>query len=889
MQAGTFTFLFTDIESSTRQWEADALAMSEALTRHDAVMRSAIASAGGEVFKHTGDGICAVFPSAAAGLAGAFAAQQELAGGPLRVRMAVHTGTAEMRGGDYFGPTLNRAARIMAGAWGGQVLVSAATAELAGDLLPPGSELVDLGEHHLADLSRPERILQLHDAELDTEFPPLRTTSARRHNLPAALTRFVGREEELARLAGLLKNSRLVSVVGVGGAGKTRLATEASIRALPDFPDGAFLVELATVVDPDHVPAAVASALGALLGSEGALGVGLASYLERRRTLIVLDNCEHVIEAAAALAEVLLRRAPMVVVLATSREPLGVPGETVWRIPPLGGADALDLLCDRARTAEPGFAPAPADAQALERICTRLDGLPLAIELAAARLHMLSASEIATRLDDRFRLLTGGARTAVDRHRTLRATIDWGYELLDEDSQTLLRRLSVFAGGFDLSAAEAVGGPDALDLLSGLVDRSWVAVEPPGGGTSRYRLIETIRQYSAEKLAEAGEAAAARQAHCDHFRELAGGDHFIRDELPWIRAVRADRDNYRTAIEWAESQDDGAAAIDMAVALGPALTLAEGDGESVDRLRRALAIGGDGLPTARLRGLCYLAFALSINETRPGARAEARAAASEVLTLPCAAPDRRYHDIATMLLAMMDAAEHGATGSASRSVRQAFDALRESDRRMAIWAAQTQAWLAVAHEDSTTAERWFEESLGLAKDSGSFFADCHISSALAPLRAARGDGDGALALAEWAVSLSRQVDFPLNQVMALARLAETAILAGVPARAAEALSESLPLLRDTGSRHFAALSLELAAVVAAHHERCQAAARLLGAARAQDEITGQTDRIQAPGAGFARMRSRQALGPDAYAAEVAAGAGLTVDMALTFAVGAVTT
>jgi predicted ATPase/class 3 adenylate cyclase len=888
VQAGTFTFLFTDIESSTQQWEADAEAMSAALAHHDDVVRSAVAAAGGDIFKHTGDGICAVFPSAAAGVAGAFAAQQGLTGGPLRVRMAVHTGAAETRGGDFFGPTLNRAARMMDAAWGGQLLVSAAAAQLAGEILPAGADLIDLGEHHLADLARVERIFQVRGPGLDPAFPPLRTVSARRHNLPVALTRFVGREDELTRLAALLKESRLISVVGVGGAGKTRLATEAAARALPDFPDGVFIAELAAVVDPNQVAASVASALGALLGGAERLDEKLAAYLERRRTLLVLDNCEHAIEAAATLAETIVRTAGHVVVLATSREPLGVPGEAVWRIPPLGGADALDLLCDRARGAQPDFTPSHTDTPALERICARLDGLPLAIELAAARLHLLSAAEIAARLDDRFRLLTGGARTAVDRHRTLRATIDWGYDLLGLSSQTLLRRLSVFSGGFDLPAAEAVGGPDALDLLGGLVDRSWVAVDAPGPGPRRYHMIETIRQYASEKLAEAGEAIEARQAHGDHFLALAReGDRFIRHDLSWMRAARTDLDNFRTAIEWAESRLDGAAAIDIAVALAPSLTLGDRPGESVGWVRRALAVSAGQPAAVRLRGLCYLAFALATNEARPEARREAGVAASEALALARRESDRRYQDIATMIVAQLAAMDSDTAGASPAPIGEAYEALLVSDRHVALWAAQNLAWVAVSQEDVAQAEGWFNEALRLARDTDSIMGDCHASAALARLAAARGDIDAAFRLADRAVALSRQVEFRLLRVMALVRLAETAILLGRSGRAVEALSESLPLLRDTGSRHWASHSLELAAVVAAHREHFVEAARLLGAARAHDDLTGQTNRLQAPGAGFARMRSRQALGQEAYTAESATGGAMAVDVALAFALGAV--
>jgi predicted ATPase/class 3 adenylate cyclase len=872
VQAGALTFLFTDIEASTRQWEADATGMSAALARHDETLRAAIVAAGGTVFKHTGDGICAVFPSAGAGLAGALNAQRQLAGIPLRVRMAVHSGDVEQRGGDYFGPTLNRVARLMAAAWGRQTLVSAAAAELAGDDLPAGATLVDLGVHRLADLSRPERIFQLTGVGLETAFPPVRAVSTRRHNLPQSLTSFVGRDRELAEIAELLKTCRLVTLAGVGGAGKTRLATEAAARALDGFPDGAFLVELAPITDTALVPATVAAALGLLLDRPGPLADQLAGYLERRTTLIVLDNCEHVVDATAGLAETVLRQAPGVAILATSREPLGVPGETVWRIPPLAVADAMDLVCDRARAAHPDFAPSDADTEALERICARLDGMPLALELAAARLHLLSPTEVASRLDDRFRLLTGGARTAVDRHRTLRATIDWGYDLLDEPSRSLLRRLSVFVGGFDLAAAEAVAGAEALDLLGGLVDRSWVAVDPPGHGPTRYRLIETIRQYAAEKLAEAGEAEGARRAHCAHFRRLAEDRADVTGLGPaWLRCVRLEEDNLRAALGWCADQRDRDSCLELAAAVLGYLAFTARSGEGRDWLERALAIEPRDTSWRTLIAMWLLVAYWPDFEAGAG--------------------DSWLQE----LLASVDRVGDGALAANLRStlalqlVRQdpsraaellAADRDPEASPVSTTWAKINRGWVWLAVPDQEAAGRSFSQGLELARQSNHAVAVVHAAAALAAVTAARGEAEPAVALAEEAIASARALDLPIVLVMALTRGAEVQVLLGTPTGAAPSLAEALRILRDVGTRGWVAEALELAAVLAAEGGGDADAVRLLAAASSVDAATGDRHR---PLADLVTNRLRQALGDDRFAAGWAAGAALRVDDALTLA------
>jgi predicted ATPase/class 3 adenylate cyclase len=490
VSARLLTFLFTDIEGSTRLWEADADAMRASLARHDEILATACVD--GDLFKHTGDGVCAAFDAPTAALRAAAAAQRALAdepwatADPIRVRMGVHTGEAEYRDGDYFGVALNRTARLMDAAHGGQVVVSASTGALV-DPAADGVALRDLGEHRFKDLRERERVFEMGIDGLERAFPPLRSLETYATNLPVQLTSFVGRSAELAEVSALLGESRLVTLTGVGGVGKTRLAVQAAAETIDHYPDGVWLVELAPITDPGLVLGQAAAALGVREEPGRPLEDVLVDRLHDRTLLVVLDNCEHLIDEAAKLAERLLRAVPGLTLLATSREGLGIGGERLWQVPSLtrqgAQADAMSLFVERARMVRPGFRLDADTTDTVAAICARLDGIPLAIELAAARLRVFTVTQVAERLGDRFRLLTGGSRTALPRQRTLEATMDWSYDLLAEREQTLLRRLSVFAGGFTFDAAEEVCGGDpldraeVLDLLTHLIDTSLVTVD----------------------------------------------------------------------------------------------------------------------------------------------------------------------------------------------------------------------------------------------------------------------------------------------------------------------------------------------------------------------------------------------------------------------------
>ena len=559
--SGVVTFLFTDVEGSTRRWEADAESMRKALATHDEVLRAAIEEHGGWLFKHTGDGVCAAFASPRCAVDAAVGAQRAL---ELPVRMGIATGEAELRGADYFGAVLNRAARVMAAGHGGQILLADSTA-----VLLSGVDLVDLGPRRLRDLPTPVGVFQVRAPGLQTDFPGLRALDASPGNLRPQTTSFIGRESEVAELQGAVKAHRLVTLTGVGGVGKTRLALEVAARLADEFPDGVWFFELAAVTDPVAVPDAVAAVLGITQQPGKSVTESVASALEGRVRLLVFDNCEHVVDSVADLVEAILAASATVTILATSREGLGVNDEQLWRVPSLDVSSgtqsaAVNLFVDRAHSVVSDFSLAqPGEADAVVEICRRLDGIPLAIELAASRMASMTASDVRNRLDHRFRLLVG-SRRGLARHQTLRHAVAWSYDLLDDAEKVLLDRCSVFASGFDLESACAVAGfddPDdyaILDLLDALVRKSLLLADR-SSGHARFSMLETIRQFAEDQLVARGEASEIRAAHSRYF---AGREADImalwdsprqREALTWFSVELA---NLRTAFRWAADQGD---------------------------------------------------------------------------------------------------------------------------------------------------------------------------------------------------------------------------------------------------------------------------------------------------------------------------------------------
>lgn len=571
LPTGTVTFLITDLEGSTRLWEQEpGEEMRRALARHDAVFDEAVTRNRGVVYDRAGDGVLAVFESAVDAVAAALDAQLVFAAdrdaGLLRARIGLHSDEGRFRApGRYVNRPINRASRLMAVAHGGQTVLSGATAALARDALPEGVHLVDLGPHRLKDLAEPVQVFQLAHRSLLDAFPPLRSLESAPGNLPRQVTTFVGREREVGMLSDLVRERPLVTLTGVGGVGKTRLALQVAAEIVLDFPDGAWLCGLAAVLDPGAVWEAVGNGVQAPRQNGRATETSVVEYLGAKRALLVLDNCEHLLDAAAEVADAVARECPGVTVLATSREGLAVAGEQIVAVRSLGlpsdadsvevleSVEAVRLFCDRAHDVNREFELTDRNAAAVAQLCRRLDGIPLAIELAAARARSLSPEDLVSRLDQRFKLLTRGSRAALERHQTLRNTIDWSYNLLTPQEQEGLCRLSVFVGGCTLDASEAILGDDAIDLLSQLVEKSLVIADEDEGGT-RYRLLETIRQYAQDRLDDAGDAGELRRRHAECYISLV--DAALpglrgREQIATATRLARDTENFRAVLDWA--------------------------------------------------------------------------------------------------------------------------------------------------------------------------------------------------------------------------------------------------------------------------------------------------------------------------------------------------
>jgi predicted ATPase/class 3 adenylate cyclase len=576
---GTVTFLFTDIEGSTQRWESHREAMDDAVKRHDALLRDAIDRHNGYVFKAIGDAFCVAFARVSDAATAAFEAQRALSAedfstvGGLPVRIALHSGEASERNGDYFGPAVNRVARLMAIGHGGQVLLSGSTRELAHSDLPAGASLLDLGSHRLKDLTEPEQVWQLTIAGLPAEFPPLKSLDTIPNNLPIQQTSFRGRERDLEEAKSLLGQHKLLTLFGSGGVGKTRLALQVGAEVLDHYPDGVWLADFAPITDPELVSSIIAQELGMTQAEGRRVDESIPQWLKRKKLLLILDNCEHVLEAVAGIANAITRSCPDVRLLATSRQPLGVSGEKVSRLASLDVphkiADlapaaaiqfgAVALFVDRASLVDKAFALTDDNAPIVADICRRLDGIPLAIELAAARVKVLSIPNLAQRLNERFKILTGGSRSALPRQKTLGALIDWSYDLLTPGEQTLFKRLGIFAGGFTLDAATAVclgdgiEELDVLDLLSSLTDKSLVVADT-AGEQERYHLLESTRAYALEKLTGAGERERVARRHGEYFcdqAQAADVRYGTGSTVAWLASVEVELDNYRALLEWA--------------------------------------------------------------------------------------------------------------------------------------------------------------------------------------------------------------------------------------------------------------------------------------------------------------------------------------------------
>jgi predicted ATPase/class 3 adenylate cyclase len=856
------TFLFTDIEGSTRLWERDPVAMQSALARHDEVLRAAIEGHAGHVFKTVGDAFCAAFPTATDALGAALEGQEILLaeewdeGCVIRVRMALHTGAVEERGGDYFGPPVNRVARLLSAGHGGQTLLSHAARTLAGDQLPHDAELRDMGERRLKDLFRPERIFQLLAPDLPSSFPPLKTLDARVNNLPLQPTPLVGRERQLGEVAALVRREemRLLTLVGPGGTGKTRLGLQVAAELLDEFEYGVFFVALASVADPGLVTSTIAGSLGVVETPEQPLVESLKDYLRAREILLLLDNFEQVVDEAPVVGE-LLSACPKLKVLVTSRIALKVYGEREYAVPPLALPDpthlppverltqyeAVRLFIERAQAAKAGFELTSENARAIAEICVRLDGLPLAIELAAARAKILPPEAMLNRLTNRLKLLRGGARDLPARQRTLRGAIDWSHDLLDEEERTLFRRLSVFAGGRTLEAIEEICDPegelDALDGVESMVDKSLLRQEEQAEGEPRFVMLETIHEYAREKLQESGEAEEIKRSHAGFFLALAEEaepELVGPDQVEWMDRLETEHDNLRAALSWSLVSAEAETALRLGGALWWFWYVRGHVREGYDWLGNALESGGDISGSVKAKALTG-AGRLLLEQGDCDA-------ATELLTQSVTAfrGAGSSQELAGSLDNLGIAQVHQGNLDQSKVLFEESLALfREAGERWGV--AETLNNLAVTAEDQDEGTRGtalHEESLRVRRELGDKRGIAMSLANLANEALMGGDHERAATLSEEGLAFGRELGDKALTGYLLANLGLALLDRGNPEQATELLEESLESFQDLGEKYYLQRSLMGLASAAEAKGEAVRASRLWGATDHQQEITG---------------------------------------------------
>jgi predicted ATPase/class 3 adenylate cyclase len=863
--SGVTTFLFTDIEGSTRLWERAPDLMHAALAQHDAIARASVEQHRGSVVKMIGDGVHAAFADPLDALRATLRLQLALAdpaatnGVELRIRCGLHAGIDVRRDNDYYGNAVNRAARIMSTAHGGQILLSQIVVDLVGDRLPDDVSLCDLGAVRLRDLAQSERVYQVLHPRLRQQFPALRSLEVTPNNLPQQLTSFIGREHEVAQVTKQLAETRLLTLLGIGGLGKSRLSLQVAAEVLDDYPAGVWFVELAPIADASLVPQVVASVLGVKEEAGRPVLEALVKFVKDRHLLLVLDNCEHLAQACAELAKQLLESGPRVKILASSREPLNIRGEKAYPLAPLAtplprqklSRDALSqfaavrLFVERATAAQPAFSVTDENAAAVAEICHQLDGIPLALELAAARTRAMSVASIAARLHDRFRLLGGGDRTALPRQQTLRALIDWSHDLLTDEERALFRRLAVFAGGFTLEAAEKVGAGgalderDVLDLVTRLVEKSLVAL---AAGGERYHVLETVRQYAQERLDESGDVDEARTRHLVFFLayvELARPELLGPNQGLWLARLDLDRENILSAHAWCDR-----------------------------------ATGGNSLGLRLVRSMRIYWFSRGLLGLgrRLTAEALARPDAQERNLLRC----RVLSDAGQLALYMGQYAE------AQQLLEESLAIAREIDDPSRVTAVlQPLGMASLGRGDTAAARRHLEEAVTLAQALGNKREIAAALSALAQLHRFEGALDTAEPLCTQAVAIARELDDRESIAIGLLNLAMVAIGRRSGQQAREILVEVLTIAEQIGSKPAGQCAIEVSAGLAATSAQWTLAARFFGAAENQAAQTGLR-RDSADEAFLAPLIAdvRGALGPEAFDDAERAGKALPFDQAM---------
>lgn len=858
--SGTVTFLFSDIEGSTVRWEAAPDAMAPALARHDTLMREAIAAHAGYVFKTIGDAFCAAFGTPDAAIAAALDAQRALAGEDfsavrdLPVRMAIHAGTCDERDGDYFGSVVNRVARLLEIGHGGQILLSSAAAALLQSRLRADCSLRNLGAHRLKDLARPEEVWQLVAPPLRDAFPPLRSLEVITNNLPPQLTTFVGREETVEEVKALVEQSRLVTLIGTGGIGKTRCAIQAGAALLGQFADGVWLAELAPIADPALVTNVIARTLGIRESPNCPLIDDILAHLKRKTVLLILDNCEHVIDEVRRTASAVLQSCPNLRVLATSREALNVAGEHLYRMPslsvPPGSGKlpaqealrfgAIALFADRASSAAMGFSLKDESARYVTEICRRLDGIPLAIELAAARIKVVSPQQLARMLDERFRVLTGGDRDALPRHQTMRALIDWSYDLLSEREQKLFRTLSIFAGGFTLESASAVFG-DAetdefatLELLSSLVDKSLVHTEDVEDGV-RYSLLESTRQYARDRLTELGEFPDVAQAHARAFLQLGeqlDASRPTTSDHVWYYRVDLELENFRAALSWAFSpQGDVVLGQRLAAAIRMAWWNTPAEGQRWLQKAHTAVTAQTPARVLAMLDLTEAEMASSLLQHRPARDAGERAAElfREIGDSLHAAQAERLLGHALVVLGDFERGE--------ALLRQALEVARElKAQRIIAVTLQNLASARMLSDDITGARALDAEALALHKAIGADRSAATLLAHLAEVEYRAGDAIAALGYATEALAAHRKLGSTRTIAILLVNISAYLIALERYDEAREYAREGLTMSREAELLVMFAAQLDNIAAIGAkapaqsevRARNCIRAAQLLG-------------------------------------------------------------
>lgn len=910
LPSGTVTFLFTDIEGSTRLWQEQPEAMAIAHARHDGVLRNAIESNNGYVFQIVGDSFSAAFHNAVDGLRAVLASQRALQQQTseflknsevliIRARMGLHTGSAEiLPDGKYDGyATLASTQRVMSAAHGGQTLLTQITYDLLQNALPSDVTLHDMGEHRLKDLRAPLRLYQVNAPDLPQNFPTIKSLDTQPNNLPTQLTSFIGREKEIAEIKAALNSSRLVTLTGSGGTGKTRLSIEVGTQLLPNFTNGVWLIELAPLSDESQIIPALAQAFGLQELPFNPLANLVTDYLRDKELLLVLDNCEHLIAACARLADELLHQCAGLKILASSREALGIAGEVAYRTPSLADSESTRLFVDRARAANSKFSLTDSNASPVAQICHRLDGIPLAIELAAARTKLLSADQIASRLDDLFRLLVGGSRTALPRQQTLRALIDWSYDLLSDEEKNLLRIASVFVGGWTLEALEAVSEDlNAIEHLEGLVNKSLVVTEELKS-EMRYFLLETIKQYAREKLFEAKQSSAARDRHFIHYKNLTndlwGAANFATEEETLrLMSIQVELENLRAAFEWG-LQNHVQDTLELAASMGMSMTMVGGELEGITLLKTAMEkfralppVEGE---ANRLRKEIYVHGCFSLGALLQGTNEiiSSRNILQEAVAIARELGDKHLLGMGLELYASSSAMIKADDTPAA--AMEGLEIFRELNYNPGMWIAySTLARWETLHGNFQEGEKYVALAQASMKGGTISIQFGFLNVGMGMGARFQGRFERAQQYLEEGHRIFKHIGHKGLMALVTSEIAHTQRAMGKFAEAKKTYYETIKVFQDYGNRPAVAHQLECFAMIAVVEEEPQRAAKLFAAAEAIREATDHkpTDEEQAEESQFIN-RLRSMLPEAEFNALWAEGKSMTMEQAIRYALGVI--